>query len=33
MRLSVYHEKVSKVHESTDLEKGGDEDMTGLQIF
>ena len=33
MELSEHHEKVSKVHESTYLEKGWDENMTGLQSF
>ena len=33
MGLREHREKVSKVHESTDLEKGCDENMTGLQSF
>ena len=33
MGLSEHHEKVSKVHEITDLEKGCDENMTGVQSF
>ena len=33
MGLSEHHEKVSKVHEGTALEKGCDKNMTGLQNF
>ena len=33
MGLSEHHEKVSKIHVSAALEKGCDENMTGLQSF
>ena len=33
MGLSEHHKKVSKVHESTALQKGCDEHMTGFQSF